>query len=67
MKPYAFRLKANQDLRTSIEDYVRKHRIKAGAILTCIGSLKHTTIQMANASILDKANQIKNYDQKLCN
>jgi len=64
MKTHAFRLKPNQDLRTSIEDYARENNIKAGAILTCVGSLKHATIRMANASALDKSNQIKNYDQK---
>ena len=64
MKTHAFRLKPNQDLRTSIEGYVRAHQIKAGAILTCVGSLKHATIRMANASALDKSNQIKEYNQK---
>jgi predicted DNA-binding protein with PD1-like motif len=56
MKTHAFRLKPNQDLRASIEDYVRKHKIKAGVILTCVGSLKYATLRMANASTLDKAN-----------
>ncbi len=64
MQIHAFRLKPNQDLRISIEDYIHKNKIKAGAILTCVGSLKHVTIRMANASALDKSNQIKDYNQK---
>jgi len=64
MKIHAFRIKPNQDLRTSIKNYVREHKIKAGAILTCIGSLKHATIRMANASALSKSNQVKEYTQK---
>jgi len=59
MKTHVFRLKPNQDLRTSIDDYARENNIKAGAILTCVGSLKHATIRMANASALDKSNQSK--------
>jgi predicted DNA-binding protein with PD1-like motif len=64
MKIHAYRIKPGEDLRKSIEMYAREHEIKAGAILTCVGSLQQASIRMANANSLNKKNQVKDYDQK---
>lgn len=49
MKPHALRLHPGDDLKTSIENYVRENGIAAGALLTCAGSLRYATLRMANA------------------
>ncbi len=64
MKTHAFRLKPGEDLRSSIEGYTKKNNIKAGVILTCVGSLKQATIRMANASTLEKNKQILSFNKK---
>jgi len=64
MKIHAYRIKPGEDLRKSIEMYAREHEIKAGAILTCVGSLQQASIRMANANSLNKKKQVKDYDQK---
>jgi predicted DNA-binding protein with PD1-like motif len=48
MKTYTFRLKPGQDLLDSIETFVTDHNIKAGCILSAVGSLTHATLRLAN-------------------
>ncbi|MBD2003170.1 MULTISPECIES: PPC domain-containing DNA-binding protein [Cyanophyceae] len=48
MKIFAVRLKPNQDLRKSLKEFTVQQEIKAGFILTAIGSLKLATIRFAN-------------------
>ena len=45
---HALRLKPGQDLRTSIENYVKENKITAGWITTCAGSLTDYNIRFAN-------------------
>jgi hypothetical protein len=47
---HALRLLPGQDLRAAIQNYVNKHKIKAGWIITCAGSLTDYNIRFANAS-----------------
>lgn len=48
MKVLALRLKPDEDLRQSLKIFAQVQRIKAGFILTVIGSLKQATIRFAN-------------------
>ena len=48
MKVFALRLKPDQDLRQSLKTFAKDKNIKAGFILTAIGSLKQATIRFAN-------------------
>jgi predicted DNA-binding protein with PD1-like motif len=48
VKVFALRLKPDQDLRQSLTIFVKDQNIKAGFILTAIGSLKQATIRFAN-------------------
>lgn len=48
MKIFATRLKPDQDLKTSVISFVEENNIKAGFILTAVGSLKQATIRFAN-------------------
>jgi uncharacterized protein len=48
MKTHTFRLKPQQDLFDSIEDYVKQNNIEAGCILSSVGSLTHATLRLAN-------------------
>ncbi len=48
MKAHALRLSPDQDLKISLEYYVREHQLRAGIILTCVGSLNGATLRMAD-------------------
>ena len=48
MKTHAFRLLPGEDLRKGINDVIRNLDIKAGWILTGIGSLKRVNLRFAN-------------------
>lgn len=48
MKVFALRLKPEQDLRQSLKDFAQAENIKAGFILTAIGSLKQATVRFAD-------------------
>lgn len=50
MKIYPLRLKPNQDLRQSLKNFANEENIKAGFILSAIGSLKQAKIRFANQS-----------------
>ena len=45
---YAFRLKPNEDLKSGVISFAKKNSIKAGAIVTCVGSLKQFNLRFAN-------------------
>ncbi|WP_162907090.1 PPC domain-containing DNA-binding protein [Allorhizocola rhizosphaerae] len=49
MQTHAFRLVTGQDLKRTIEDYVRQHCIGAGYILTCVGGLSRVVLRMPGA------------------
>jgi predicted DNA-binding protein with PD1-like motif len=45
---HAFRLKPGQDLKQSIDSFVKEKNIQAGWIATCVGSLTDYNIRFAN-------------------
>lgn len=53
---HAIRLLPGQDLREGIQKYITEHKIKAGWIITCVGSLTDYHIRFANASAGTKGN-----------
>ena len=52
MKTYAFRLHPGQDLRQEIDKFVKEHDIKAGVIVSCVGSLRKAVLRMAGAETI---------------
>jgi uncharacterized protein len=45
---YVFRLKPHEDLKRSILQLAKEHGIKAGIIVTCVGSLEQVNLRFAN-------------------
>ncbi len=48
MKVFAIRLKPDQDLKLSLQDFATQQNLQAGFILTGIGSLKKAILRFAN-------------------
>lgn len=48
LKIHALRLKPGQDLKKELTDFVRKEKIEAAWIITCVGSLTQTNLRFAN-------------------
>lgn len=48
MKTYALRLRPHQDLRLELEKFAKENGLQAGFILTCVGSLRHAALRLAN-------------------
>ena len=55
VKMHAFRLKPGQDLKQEITAYVQQHKIEAGWIVTCVGSVTQYNLRFANQSNGNKA------------
>ncbi|MDZ8238838.1 MAG: DNA-binding protein [Nostoc sp. ChiQUE01a] len=51
MKVFAIRLKPHDDLKQSLKNFVKQEDIKAGFILSAIGSLEEAKIRFANQAI----------------
>ncbi len=51
MKTHAIRLHPGSDLKKELKAFVGQNNIKAGVILTCVGSLTKATLRMADESI----------------
>jgi predicted DNA-binding protein with PD1-like motif len=47
---YAFRLRPHDDLKKGIIQFAAEHKIKAGTIVSCVGSLERVSIRYANQS-----------------
>jgi predicted DNA-binding protein with PD1-like motif len=56
VKIHAFRLKPGQDLKQEITSYVQQHKIEAGWIMTCVGSVTQHNLRFANQPEGSKAN-----------
>ena len=56
VKIHAFRLKPGQDLKQEITSYVQQHKIEAGWIMTCVGSVTQYNLRFANQPEGSKAN-----------
>lgn len=49
---HVFRLLPGQDLKKGILQYCNDHGIKAGAVVTCVGSLSYAVIRMADGELV---------------
>lgn len=49
LKSYAFRLSPHQDVKQSLMKFAKEKKIKAGCILSAVGSLESFTLRFANA------------------
>jgi uncharacterized protein len=47
-KVHVIRLRPHEDLKKSVLDFAREHQIKAGIVLTCVGSLEQFHLRFAN-------------------
>jgi predicted DNA-binding protein with PD1-like motif len=45
---YALRLRPGQDLKQELSAFVEAHHLRAGAVLTCVGSLTEVALRLAN-------------------
>jgi predicted DNA-binding protein with PD1-like motif len=50
LKVLVLRLKPGQDLRQQLEAFVKEQRIKAGFLITTVGSLRQASIRLADQS-----------------
>lgn len=55
VKIHAFRFKPGQDLKQEITSYVQQHKIEAGWIVTCVGSVTQYHLRFANQPDGNKA------------
>lgn len=51
MKTYSFRLKPGEDLKKELEAFALNNAIKAGIVLTCVGSLTKASLRLADENI----------------
>lgn len=58
MKTHAIRLLPDQDIEIEIRKFVKSKDIKAGVILTCVGSLRKAVLRLADEDIT------KTFDEK---
>jgi predicted DNA-binding protein with PD1-like motif len=60
VKTHAFRLTGGADLKESIEARVESSGIRAGYVLTCVGSLSHAVLRMPGATkVLELEQQLE--------
>ncbi len=55
MRTHAFRLMPGTDLKAELERLVEAHALRAGCILSCVGSLSSTRLRMPGAVGEDEA------------
>ena len=48
MRTFTFRLKPQQDLFDSIERFVKENNVRAGCVLSGVGSLTHAALRLAD-------------------
>lgn len=58
MRTYAFRLRPHEDVMEKIMAFAKENHIRAGVVLTCVGSLEEVVLRYANTG---KATQLKGH------
>jgi len=58
MKTFVLRLHPNQDLKKELIKFAKENKIKAGFVMTCVGSLRRATLRMADETV------IKNFEKR---
>lgn len=53
MQTFAVRLLPGQDLKESLKQLVVEKNIRAGVVLTCVGSLQKAVLRMADENIIN--------------
>jgi len=53
MNTFALRLHPKQDIKQALVQCIKENNIKAGFILTCVGSLERATLRMADEKVKD--------------
>ena len=48
MKSFALRLRPHQELRKELEAFAHSRDLRAAFVLTCVGSLRHAALRLAN-------------------
>lgn len=48
IRTYALRLQPGEDLKKELQKFTNKNHIRAGAIVTCVGSLRQASLRLAN-------------------
>ena len=56
MRPIALRLTPGQDLKSEIEALVKKEQMKAGCLLSAVGSLADATLRLADGATVKSFN-----------
>ncbi len=51
MRVHVLRLRPGQDLFSSLQDYAKRHEIRAGIVLTTVGSLEEARLRLADRSV----------------
>ena len=51
MRTFVLRLHPKQDLKEELVKFTKEHHVRAGFILTCVGSLARATLRMADESM----------------
>ena len=52
MKTFALRLHPKQDLKRELIGFAKENKIKAGFIITCVGSLSKARLRMSDETII---------------
>jgi len=63
MRTLAFRLTPGTDLKAELERLTREHALRAGCILSCVGSLSRAQLRMPGA--IGEANVFKTFVESL--
>lgn len=56
---YSLRLKPGQEVRECLLKYVKDKKLEAPFVLSCVGSVTHATLRLADAS-RDTPNEVRN-------
>jgi len=63
MRAYAFRLKPGADLKAELQGLAEAHGLRAGCVLSCVGSLRRARLRMPSA--IGEADVVKSFDEPM--
>ena len=58
LKCYALRLGPEQEVKSTLLEFVKLHNLQSAFILTCVGSVQRAKIRLANATATNTMNDV---------
>ena len=62
LKCFALRLGPGEEIKSRLQEFVKRHDLQAAFVLSCVGSVERAKIRLAHATAINSTNEVSIFD-----